>query len=106
MNNIFLTDSKFGTLVLKNIYEFFEEPRFFSVSNEVGGLFIVYWIGDEDDYDKWYVIPISPERLELLERKRIDLYSSLVYQEQKTFYQVNIPYDDESEEYIKLSSDS
>lgn len=105
MNNIFLADSKFGTLTLKNIYEFFEEPRFFSVTNEVGGIFIIYWIGDEDDHDKWYIIPISAERLELLERKRIDLYSSLVYQEQKTFYQVNIPYDDESEEYIKISAD-
>ncbi|UNK55597.1 DUF6575 domain-containing protein [Rahnella aceris] len=106
MNNIFLADSKFGTLTFKNIYEFFEEPRFFSVTNEVGGTFIVYWIGDEDEYDKWYVIPISSQRLELLERKRIDLYSSLVYQEQKIFYQTNIPYDGGCEDYIKIESDS
>lgn len=106
MNNIFLASSKFGTLTFKNIYEFFEEPRFFSVTNEVGGTFIVYWIGDEDEYDKWYIVPISRERLELLERKRIDLYSSLVYQEQKIFHQVNIPYDGECEEYIKIDSDS
>ncbi|HDL8099887.1 TPA: hypothetical protein PXQ30_003914 [Yersinia enterocolitica] len=97
MSNLFLADTRFGSLYLKNIYEFFEEPRFFSVINEVGGLFIIYWIGDDDDFDKWFLIPISKERLEHLERKRIDIYSSLAYQEQKTFYQVNIPYDDTEE---------
>lgn len=93
MSNIFLEDTRLGTLFMKNIYEYFEGPKFFSVYNEVGGLFIIYWIGDEDEYDKWLIIPISKERLEHLERKRIDINASLVYQEQKYYYQVNIYYD-------------
>lgn len=105
MNNTFLEDSCYGTLYLKNIYEFFEEPRFFSVTNEVDCLFVVYWIGDEDDFDKWLIIPISKERLEHLERKRIDINSALAYQESKHYYQVNIPYDDsEKPDFIKFES--
>ncbi|CAI1971458.1 DUF6575 domain-containing protein [Serratia marcescens] len=105
MSNLFLSDTQFGSLFFKNIYEFFEEPRFFSVSNEVGGLFVVYWIGDDDDYDKWFIIPISKGRLEHLERKRIDIHAVLSYQEQRSYYQVNIPYDDSEEpEYMARES--
>lgn len=105
MNTLFLEDTQFGSLRYKNIYEFFEEPKFFSVINEVGCLYIIYWIGDEEDFDKWYIIPISQERLEFLERMRIDIYSALVYQEQKVFYQINIPYDDEYKpELIKYNA--
>lgn len=107
MKNLFLKDTRYGSLYIKNIYEFFEEPRFFSVSNEVGGLFIVYWIGDDDDYDKWFIIPISKDRLEHLERKRIDINAALTYQEQRVYYQVNIPYDGSVEpEFFKLESAS
>ncbi|MGJ3436308.1 DUF6575 domain-containing protein [Serratia sp. Je.1.23.a] len=107
MSNLFLSDTRFGSLYIKNIYEFFEEPRFFSVSNEVGGLFVVYWIGDDDDYDKWFLIPISKDRLEHLERKRIDIHAVLSYQEQRSYYQVNIPYDDSEEtEFLPRESQS
>ncbi|MDR0219365.1 MAG: hypothetical protein LBI71_10920 [Enterobacteriaceae bacterium] len=105
MSTVFLGDTQLGSLFMKNIYEYFEEPRFFSVHNEVDNLFIVYWIGDNDDYDKWLVIPISKERLEHLERKKIDIHASLVYQEQKYYYQVNRNYDDSIEsDFLRLES--
>ncbi|MEH4660496.1 DUF6575 domain-containing protein [Phytobacter diazotrophicus] len=104
MSNIFLEDSIFGTLYMQKIYEFFEEPKFFSVSNEINSLYIVYWIGDEDSFDKWIIIPISPERLEHLERKRVDIRSVLTYQEQKHYFQFNINYDNSGFESFKLAA--
>ncbi|EPM3204966.1 DUF6575 domain-containing protein, partial [Escherichia coli] len=41
MSNVFLPNTMMGTLCYKRVYEFFEEPRFFSVENEVSTLFIV-----------------------------------------------------------------
>lgn len=101
MSNIFLPDTILGTLHIKNVYEFFEGPKLFSVTNEVDGLFVVYWIGDEDDFDKWIVLPISRARLEHLERKRIDINSLLLYQEQNFCFQLNLPYDDSFEPVFK-----
>ncbi|MFL7193033.1 DUF6575 domain-containing protein [Escherichia coli] len=103
MSNIFLEDSVFGTLYMQKIYEFFEEPKLFSVSNEINSMFVVYWIGDEEDYDKWIIIPISKDRLEHFERKRIDIRSVLVYQEQKLCYQFNIYYEDNHVDEIKIN---
>lgn len=106
MSNIFLSDTILGTLHIKNVYEFFEGPKLFSVTNEVDGLYIVYWIGDEDDFDKWIILPISKARLEHLERKRIDIYSLLMYQEQNFCFQINLPYDDSVEPvFNRLSTD-
>lgn len=106
MSNIFLSDTILGTLHIKNVYEFFEGPKLFSVTNEVDSLFVVYWIGDEEDFDKWILLPISKARLEHLERKRIDINSLLHYQEQSFCFQLNLPYDDSSDPIFKrMSSD-
>ncbi|EJD5900240.1 DUF6575 domain-containing protein [Escherichia coli] len=93
MSNVFLPNTMMGTLCYKRVYEFFEEPRFFSVENEVSTLFIVYWIGEDDEYDSWFIIPVSPSRLELIERKRICIRDALINQEQSFFYEAHIPYD-------------
>lgn len=106
MSNIFLSDTPLGTLYIKNVYEFFEGPKLFSVTNEVDSLFVVYWIGDEDEFDKWIILPISKGRLEHLERKRIDINSLLLFQEQKTCFQINLPYDvGMAPVFVKLGTD-
>lgn len=106
MSNIFLKDTRLGTLYIKNVYEFFEGPKLFSVVNEVDGLYIVYWIGDEDEFDKWIILPISKTRLDHLERKRLDINSMLSYPEQKICFRINLPYDEGLEPvFIKLSTD-
>lgn len=104
MNSIFLKDSIFGELTYQKIYEFFEGPKFFSVTNEINSLFAVYWLGDEDEFDKWLIVPVSQERLEHLERRRIDILSILSYQEQKKCYQFNIYYEDDRVEFVTLDS--
>lgn len=105
MSNIFLQDTLLGTLYIKNVYEFFEGPKLFSVANEVDSLFVVYWIGDEEEFDKWIILPVSKNRLEYLERKRLDINSILAYQEQKFCYQINIPYDSSIEPvFTKISA--
>lgn len=93
MSNVFLPNTMMGTLRYKRVYEYFEEPRFFSAENEVSSLFVVYWIGEDEDSDSWYIIPVSPTRLDLIERKRVDIRSVLVEQEQSFFYEVRAPYD-------------
>ncbi len=93
MDNIFLKNAALGTLNILNVYEFYEIPRLFSVENEVGSTFIVYWIGDCEYSEKWYLIPISRLRLNRFENKDIDIHDALVNQEQQFFFEVEIPFD-------------
>lgn len=56
MSSYFYKNETIGTLKVQSIYEFYEEPRLFSVANSVGGLYLVYWIGSDDTYDNWIII--------------------------------------------------
>lgn len=104
MNDVFIKNIAFGTLRMLNIYEFYEVPRLFSVENEVGSTFVVYWIGENDVSDSWILIPISKLRLNRLENKYIDIRELLVNQEQKFFFEVSVHFDNESEaEWRSLS---
>lgn len=94
MKNIFISHKLFGNLVFRNVYEFYDEPRLFSVTNEVSSMYLVYWIGDTKEYSSWFIIPISPNKLEQFERKKFDIYSVLTEQEQSFFYTANLYYCD------------
>ncbi|ATN00839.1 MULTISPECIES: DUF6575 domain-containing protein [Proteus] len=94
MKNIFISHKLFGNLIIRNVYEFYDEPRLFSVANTVASIYLVYWIGDSKNSSDWFIIPISPDRLEMLERKRIDIYSALTEQEQSFFYTANISFEE------------
>lgn len=48
-------------------------------------------ISEDENSDSWFIIPVSPTKLELIERKRIDIHSALTALEQ-SFYKVQAPY--------------
>ncbi|USR62776.1 hypothetical protein NFJ01_10575 [Lelliottia amnigena] len=102
MNNIFLSHQMLGKLRLVNIYEYYQVPRLFSVENEVGSFYAIYWIGDDHNYDNWFVIPISKLRLNRLENRNIDIRDLLVNQEQGNFFCVRKPYDDGMECVVEI----
>ncbi|MBA0185876.1 hypothetical protein H0261_19230 [Pectobacterium versatile] len=95
MKDTFLSHPFLGNLNILNIYIEYEGPRLFSLENETGASFISYWIGDEIDYEKWFLIPCSKARVIAFEKKKIDLKKLLSQQEQDYFYRVEIPFDNE-----------
>lgn len=100
MNKFFLTNSILGTLNYHNVYEYYEQPRLFSVKNEVESNFIVYWAGENEDYEKWFIIPLSLLRLRRFENKEIDIRDVLEKQEQSTFMIYKKFFEDESKDEI------
>ncbi|EKN3731992.1 hypothetical protein OU760_001118 [Yersinia enterocolitica] len=92
MSNLFLSHPFLGDLCISNIYEEYDGPRLFSVENEVGSAFIAYWIGNNDDFDNWFLIPCSKSKIIAYEKKNIDLLTLLSQQEQANFYKIEIPF--------------
>ncbi|EPB7271976.1 MULTISPECIES: DUF6575 domain-containing protein [Klebsiella] len=93
MKNIFLSHPFLGNLNILNVYIEYEGPRLFSLENETGASFISYWIGDDSDYEKWFLIPCSKARIIAFEKKQIDLKKLLSQQEQDYFYKIEMPFD-------------
>ncbi|HGT0430364.1 TPA: DUF6575 domain-containing protein [Yersinia enterocolitica] len=97
MKNIFLSHPYFGNLNILNVYIEYDGPRLFSLESETGASFISYWIGDESNYEKWFLIPCSKARVIAFEKKKIDLFKLLSQQEQDYFYRVDMPFNDANE---------
>ena len=92
MNHIFISNPFLGSLSIINVYIEYDGPRCFSLENETGSSFIAYWLGDEDNYEKWFVIPCSKARVIAFEKKKIDLRQLLSQQEQDYFYSLYLPF--------------
>ncbi|EPP7506257.1 hypothetical protein GWZ66_15080 [Vibrio cholerae] len=103
MNEVFFSSPQTGTLSYKHVYEFYEEPRFFSVEDRAGRLFIVYWADITDHGDKWFLIPVSENRLSTIERRETCIRDALLYQEENYFIELIKPYDidDRSNLYVE-----
>lgn len=114
MPDIFLERSILGELSYESVYEYYDEPRFFSASNEVGNYYLCYWLGTEGNNDKWLVFNVSPERLRAIEQRERCIRDSLLYQEGTVSYIFFVPLDaispsdfriidsDQVEQYITL----
>lgn len=97
MNEVFYESPLHGTLIIDSVYEFYEEPRLFSVSNEVGNVFVVYWATTDEDSDTWFLIPISRDKLYQFEMKQVCIRDVLLYQEKKNFVKLIMPFDEVEE---------
>ncbi|EFC0648292.1 hypothetical protein FA849_00980 [Escherichia coli] len=97
MKHIFLSHPFLGNLKILNVYIEYEGPRLFSLENETGASFISYWIGDEENHEKWFLIPCSKARVIAFEKKKIDLKKLLSQHEQDHFYRIEMPFDHKKE---------
>lgn len=106
MSNLFFSHQFLGELRIANIYEEYDGPRIFSVENGVGAMFVAYWIGEDYDYDNWFLIPASKTKILAYENRKIDLLSLISKHEEDNFYKVRLPFDEDelSEEVLPLKS--
>lgn len=103
MDIIFTKSPALGTLTMLNVYEFYEQPRLFSLENEVGSCFVAYWLEETNTHEGWLIIPISRLRLNRLENRDIDIRDLLVKQEQFSFFKLDIDFDSYNENWTSLS---
>lgn len=75
---LFLKSERFGKLYYHNVYNFYEEPLFFTALNEFEQIFLCYSLGYINDKDTWLINPVSSEKALKLEQKQSSIYESLV----------------------------
>ncbi|WP_323893853.1 DUF6575 domain-containing protein [Aeromonas veronii] len=90
--DIFASVPALGQLRIVNVYLEFEGPKIFYAENESGSTFFVYWVGDDADYENWYIIPCSKARLIAYEKAKVGLRDMLERQEQDYFCALALPF--------------
>ncbi|MEJ9159099.1 DUF6575 domain-containing protein, partial [Paenibacillus graminis] len=55
-----------GELKIITIIEYIDGPKIFSCLNEFDQKFLVNWIDTSPETDKWFYVPVSDYRLDLV----------------------------------------
>ncbi len=71
------------------VFDYYDEPRFYSCHDKVGQVFLVYWIDETDNYDSWLYLRVSPERYSSLKSGNISIAKVLSTPEEGFAFVVN-----------------
>lgn len=101
MKKLFINSNVHGELYYKNIYEYFDGPKIFSVISSSSKLFLVYWIDEDDDGYKWIYFEIQRSKLLALESKKIDINHVLNHRVNDIFFESFTPFSKRAKKTIK-----
>lgn len=92
-----------GVLDVIEVYDYYDGPRFFSVRDKTGSIYVVYWCDLRDDAEGWLYLPISEKRLDKLRRKSISVRDAYIEPERDYWlvYTKVRPSKQESIEYVQ-----
>jgi len=91
-----------GKLIPLETFHYFDGPKLFSCSNTAGQKYLVFWLGDEKDQDRWLYVPISETRLQLARSGGISLRNVCAQPEDGVLWLINLTFD--SDEPTKVDA--
>lgn len=86
------------------VFDFYDEPTFYSCQDKTGQLFIVYWADEENESKSWLYIKISKERYVQLKNGNITIFSALSQPEEGFAYLVKAVNSDYSVSQLECAS--
>ena len=87
--------TQLGQLELIEVYEYYDQPVLFSCQNPSGHIFLAVWADEEDDFDTWLYVRMSPLRFEHVRSGLIDLHDAFARSEDGLVFEVQIPHDEQ-----------
>lgn len=85
--------SKLGHLKIKEIYVYYDFPRFFLAENKTNNKFLGLSIEENDEYERWFYLPISLDRLNSLKNKILTINRAFKESEDAFLWDVKIFYE-------------
>lgn len=82
-----LRTRELGKLELYEVYDYFDGPKFFSVKNNFGELYLVYWSGDyqSEESTKWLYLRVSENRLNQVRKSLLSVFEAFRTPERDLF---------------------
>lgn len=88
-----------GDLYMGEVFEYYDGPKLFTLNkkNSEEPLFLSYWIGDEENYQSWVIIPVSKKRIEQYKNNEIDFLNFLNVLNEDELYRLDFIYKPEKD---------
>ena len=85
-----------GELDIVEIYVYYDRPILYSCKNVDRQLYLAVFADDDDENETWLYAEVSLRRLNRIRSGEIDLYNAFAKPENKSLFQVTVPYNPES----------
>ena len=95
----FMSLAGVGDLYMGEVFEYYDGPKLFTLNkkNSEEPLFLSYWIGDEENYQSWVIIPVSKKRIEQYKNNEIDFLNFLNVLNEDELYRLDFIYKPEKD---------
>ena len=82
-----------GKLELIEVYEFYDQPILFSCRNASDAIFMAVFADEDDNFETWLYIGVSPHRFKQIRSGAIDLHNAFSEVEDGVIFQIKVPHD-------------
>ena len=83
-----------GKLELIEVYEFYDQPILFSCRNASDAIFMGVFADEDDDFEIWLYVGVSPYRFQQIRSGAIDLHDAFSEVEDGIIFQIKVFYDE------------
>ena len=93
-----------GKLELIEVYEFYDQPILFSCRNASDAIFMGVFADEDDDFETWLYVGVSPHRFNQIRSGAIDLHDAFSEVEDGIIFQIKVPYDGQMPASMPISA--
>jgi hypothetical protein len=84
-----------GKLELIEVYEFYDQPILFACRNASDAIFMGVFADEDDNFETWLYIGVSPHRFKRIRSGAIDLHDAFSEVEDGVILQIKVPHDEQ-----------
>ena len=84
-----------GKLELIEVYEFYDQPILFSCRNASDAIFMGVFADEDDNFETWLYVGVSPHRFRQIRSGAIDLHNAFSEVEDGVVFQIKVPHDEQ-----------
>ena len=93
-----------GKLELIEVYEFYDQPILFSCRNASDAIFIGVFADEDDNFETWLYVGVSPHRFKQIRSGAIDLHDAFSEVEDGIIFQIKVPHNEQIPESMPISA--
>ncbi|WP_217597883.1 DUF6575 domain-containing protein [Cohnella sp. GbtcB17] len=101
-----LFNTPLGEMKIIEHYLYYDRPFIFLCQDKLGSLFIVHLIDDDDTCEKWFLIPSSQLRVEMVRTGKMSLRQSVLLSETTWLWEITTPFDGSIGSAIRRNCDT
>ena len=99
-------ETPMGTMTVTETLFYFDGPQILSCEDAVGHRYVAHLVEELENWDRWFLVPVSLDRLRAIRKGDIDLRTSVRHPEQGWIWDITVFHTGSQRDALKRNADS